>query len=190
MDPLPHWSLWLTLWAVLVMGAVTDIRYGIIPNWLSYGAIVLGLGTAAWMGGLDNGFSGIMTALGSSFLAMLIVGGPFAVMFSLGGFGGGDVKLMAGAGAIIAHIPSALTIMFYALLVSAVMALIVMFARRIVGRTFARLGHAVLLSFYRLKPQMPTDSPRIPFAFAMMIGAIIAGVEMLARQPAATTLSP
>lgn len=72
---------------------VEDIARREIPNWIPVAGIVGGMGAAVWM----SGWSG----LGSSLLGTLAGFLVFLVFYMLGGMGGGDVKLMAGLGAVL-----------------------------------------------------------------------------------------
>jgi prepilin peptidase CpaA len=84
------------VWIALVFGSlaiVDDLVRRRISNWIAVGALLSGLALQiaghGWRGGLD-GLLGTLTG-GAVFLAFYI----------LGGMGGGDVKLMAGFGALL-----------------------------------------------------------------------------------------
>lgn len=169
-----------TAFAVLVLvlaaAAAWDIRRQIVPNHVAYPAIVLGLvgwtAVGAWQGrALELGGASLVAAL-AAFIPMLF-------LFTAGGFGGGDVKLMTAVGALSASWQCVLATAVYSLLVGAAMAVVVMIRRRIVWRTLKRIGTAAMIAFARVKPDMPTDSPRIPFAAAVAVGGTLAGVEHL-----------
>jgi prepilin peptidase CpaA len=85
---------------VAAIAAVTDLRSGLIPNWLTLGALTLALGARVVLGAITHGFHGAVIAAGSclagAFLCALIPG----AMYWLGGAGGGDVKLFAAIGAL------------------------------------------------------------------------------------------
>ena len=72
---------------------VEDIVRREIPNWIPITAIAGGIGSAVCM----SGWSG----LGSSLLGMIAGFLVFLAFYMLGGMGGGDVKLMAGLGAVL-----------------------------------------------------------------------------------------
>ena len=84
------------------MAAWTDWRTGLIPNWLSLGAISLGiLGhfVSGWLaGGLRTGAVEAGLALAGLVLCCLAPG----FMYLKGGMGGGDLKLFAALGALAA----------------------------------------------------------------------------------------
>ncbi|PZN12985.1 MAG: prepilin peptidase [Bacillota bacterium] len=74
--------------ALAAAGAAWDIRTGRIPNGLTVPALAVGLLYAARH-----------DALLSSLVGTFLVGGIYAVLFALGGMGGGDVKFGAALGA-------------------------------------------------------------------------------------------
>jgi prepilin peptidase CpaA len=85
---------YLALLIVLLLPAMLiDIRRHRIPNWLTLPAWVIGIGLHAILGGWDGFLEG-----GAGWLLMFGLMFPF---FILGWMGAGDVKLMAGVGAIV-----------------------------------------------------------------------------------------
>jgi prepilin peptidase CpaA len=87
----------LILLALLVAAAFTDLAYGKVHNWCTFPAIMLGLMLAYISGGIDERgrFNLVQSVLG-----ILLTGGIFGVLFLLGGFGAGDVKLAVAVGAL------------------------------------------------------------------------------------------
>lgn len=83
----------LTALAIAAVAVYTDTKRGIIPNRLTFPALVLGIGLHATLGGLDGAkFAASGAALG---LALFLL--PFLV----GNMGAGDVKLLAALGAFV-----------------------------------------------------------------------------------------
>ena len=82
-------------WAVFigVVASIEDLRRRQIPNWIPAAAILGGLAIAL----RDHGLSGA----GSSLLGLCAGFAVFFVFYALGAMGGGDVKLMAGFGAVL-----------------------------------------------------------------------------------------
>lgn len=88
------------LGAVVVIAAVTDVRYRRIPNWLTLPAAAVGLGINAFAGlGFWPALWGLLAALGIFFL-----------FFAVGFMGAGDGKLMAAVGAFVGW-PRIVTVM-------------------------------------------------------------------------------
>ncbi len=79
--------------AVGVAALVEDVGWRRVSNWTSGGALVAGLSAHA----ITHGWKGlIVSALGAG------AGfGVFLVFYLLSGMGGGDIKLMAGFGALL-----------------------------------------------------------------------------------------
>lgn len=112
-----NWHIWLVA-ATLVVAAVIDGWMLKVPNWLTYPMIFSGwiysFNTFGWTG---LGFSLLATIVG---LAMLLP------LYSVGGMGAGDVKLLAGVGAWVGthghpqNYWGGLIVMFYAFCATAV----------------------------------------------------------------------
>jgi len=84
------------VWIAILVGVaatVDDLRRRQIANWIPVAALVGGLAwqisQSGWRGALD------------SLLGTVAGFGVFLVFYLLGGMGGGDVKLMAGFGALL-----------------------------------------------------------------------------------------
>jgi prepilin peptidase CpaA len=90
MAPLP---LTVTALAFVSLCAVSDIRTRRIPNALTASGMLAGLAVNS----LSRGAPGFFDSLTGLVLSGLVLLAPFA----LGGIGGGDVKMMAGVGAIV-----------------------------------------------------------------------------------------
>lgn len=96
--------------ALTAVGAVYDWRTGHIPNWLTLGALGVGVVGHAALGLAGNPHPGVV-ATGRAFDAL--TGAAFSllgaatcavvplVLYRLGAIGGGDVKLLAALGAIL-----------------------------------------------------------------------------------------
>jgi prepilin peptidase CpaA len=85
-----NWVAWLVT-VVLIVGSVIDAIELKVPNWLTYPFIISG-----WI------YAGIalgLTGLGWSVLGTLVAMACLLPMYSIGGMGAGDVKLLAGVGA-------------------------------------------------------------------------------------------
>lgn len=85
-----YWGMIWT-WGLVVAGII-DWQTGYIPDFISWGGIIISLGKAAWEAYLPEAVA-----------AMLCLGGLLALLylFSKGGLGWGDVKLLAAVGAVL-----------------------------------------------------------------------------------------
>ncbi len=165
---------------VLALAGLWDWRTHRVPNWLTYPAMVLGVvwwGLWGWLdGGAERGVIESVVGLGSGLI-------PFAIIFAAGGLGGGDVKLMGAVGALSAHWQCVLAGAFYAFVIGALMAVILMFHHGLIRQTLGRILGAALAGAAATKGPEPVDSPRVPFGMAIAFGAALAGLEVLAGLP-------
>lgn len=88
--------------AVTAVAAVVDWKTGEIPNALTFGALGLAPLGHAVFGYREAGPTGAVYGVAFSFAGLLLCGLVPFVLFRLGGGGGGDVKLLAALGAILA----------------------------------------------------------------------------------------
>lgn len=77
--------------AVLIVAAVIDGRQLRVPNWLTFPMVFAGLAYNAWA----TGWLGLESAISGMVVGLLCL----LPLYSVGGMGAGDVKLMAGIGA-------------------------------------------------------------------------------------------
>jgi len=84
------------VWIAILVGVAAvmdDLGRRHIANWIPAAALAGGFG---WQIG-SNGWAGALTAAGGTVAGFVV----FLVFYLLGGMGGGDVKLMAGFGALL-----------------------------------------------------------------------------------------
>jgi prepilin peptidase CpaA len=84
------------VWIAILVGlaaSIDDLARRHISNWIPAAALAGGFG---WQIG-QGGWHGALTALGGTIAGFAV----FLVFYLLGGMGGGDVKLMAGFGALL-----------------------------------------------------------------------------------------
>ena len=83
----------IVLTTLLITAIYTDLRWSLIPNWLTFSAIAIGIFLQAWIGGLH----GVLASLAGLCVGM----GLFILPYACRAIGAGDVKLMAAIGSII-----------------------------------------------------------------------------------------
>lgn len=125
-----------------------DLRTRTISNWTTFGAMAAGL--------LYHSVTGGWSGLGSSLIGLIVGFCAFLVFYLLGGMGGGDVKLMAGFGAILGGAVASGQAAIFAAGVGGVLALAVLGVRWL--RALSRR-------------QTIANSPFIPYAPAITAGA-------------------
>lgn len=94
--------MYFVLAAVLAAGmaAWTDWKTGLIPNWLSFGAILLGILGHFAAGFLAGGLRAGAVEAGLSLVGVALCSLAPGFMYWKGGMGGGDLKLFAALGAL------------------------------------------------------------------------------------------
>src|SRR5688572_10689038 len=76
---------------VLIVAAWIDGKELRVPNWITFPMVLSGIAFNVWM----SGWSG----LGAALLGTVVGLATLLPLYSVGGMGAGDVKLMAGMGA-------------------------------------------------------------------------------------------
>jgi prepilin peptidase CpaA len=153
-------QIWIAI-AVGVAAMVDDLARRHIANWIPVAALAGGIG---WQVGRD-GAHGLLTALGGAALGF----GAFLVFYLLGGMGGGDVKLMAGFGALLgaSHILEAA---LWAAGIGGVLALGAIGWQSVAPAAARISGKAGV----RLTPQEKERNATIPYAPAITFGVWLA----------------
>ncbi len=179
-----HYVDWVILAGVLIAAAVCDLRRGVVYNWLTYPAIVVGLALGAAQGAAAGHAGDVF------FDRILGFGIGFGILFIaylMGGMGGGDVKLMGAVGAFLG-VRDTLDAVMYSLLVGVVIGLVVVVWRGQMIAVLRRLATAVRilpLPTAKMDEAVPTSTWRVPFGFAVCVGTlwhlgeVIAGRSLL-----------
>jgi prepilin peptidase CpaA len=102
-ESLPHQHVvFIVAIAVAAVAGITDWRRGEIPNWLTYGALVLGpMLHVGRMIVAHETMDAALTEGGYSIVGALVCVVVPAMMYRQGAIGGGDLKLLAGIGAML-----------------------------------------------------------------------------------------
>ena len=108
-----HWPIWLVS-VVLVVAAVIDGWALKVPNWITFPMIVAG-----WVYSFAaGGATGLGWSLAGSVVGLLLL----YPLYSVGGMGAGDVKLLAGIGAWV-HVEHTWQVFVATTIVGAIMAI-------------------------------------------------------------------
>lgn len=162
---------WL-LAALMIVAAIWDLRHRKIPNWLTGVGFVTGLMAQIALGGS----AGLLSALKGVALALLV----YVPLYALRGVGGGDLKLMAAAGAI-AGPKNWLLIFVTTALLGGVCAIVLALSRGMLGRTMRNTGRILaalvcLRAPYASHPELDVTRPE---ALRLPHGALIAAATLL-----------
>jgi prepilin peptidase CpaA len=84
-----------------VVATATDVRKGVIPNWLTFGGMAIGLISNVALGYSTGGRAGAIRSAAMSGLGLVLCGLVPAFLFYRKRLGGGDVKLFAAIGAVL-----------------------------------------------------------------------------------------
>jgi prepilin peptidase CpaA len=145
-------------------GAAFDLRWRRIPNNLTGAAVLIAFLVNTLMGGVRG--------LLGSLAACLLAGAVFAVMFFMGGMGGGDVKLMA-AIAAFAGVGHLTQLLLSTALAGGVFALVVALARGALGDTLRNLFGG-LWPGRTPKDHSPQRAPLyLPYGVPIAVGALL-----------------
>ncbi len=161
----------LLLLGLLVSAALIDMRRHRVPNLISLGGLVLGLGLNVWL--LGPGTEGLLAALGGVLLGLLV----FLPFYATGGMGAGDVKLMAMVGAYLDPL-HALLAAGLSLAAGSLMGLGILLMRRGTGcmarryeSTFQCLAVTGKWSYVPPAADEPAAA-RFPYALAIALGTL------------------
>ena len=155
--------VWISLPFILAFASYGEIRERRIPNWLTLGAIALGLGAATIEGGIAG--------LGDSALGLAIAGGLFLPFCLLGVVGGGDMKLMAAVGAIVGW-PMVLRVLCDTCIAGGVISVAILAWNGVLLTTLANVFR-IMVGMPR-RQQGLRNPPMVPYALAITLGTLIA----------------
>ena len=155
--------IWIALPFILAFACYGEIKERRIPNWLTLGGIVLGLGSAAIEGGVQG--------LSDSTLGLAIAGGLFLPFCLLGVVGGGDMKLMAAVGAITGW-PMVLRVVTDTCIAGGLIAIAIMAWNGVLLTTLADVFR-IMVGMPRRKRGL-RNPPMVPYALAITIGTLVA----------------
>jgi prepilin peptidase CpaA len=138
------------------LAALVDVRSRRIPNWLTGGALLVGVGLNLWL----RGASGLPFAL----LGALLGGAILLPFYALRVMGAGDVKLLAALGAVVG--PQALImVVLYAVVVGGVISVVRLALHRRLAMSF--------FDVVRRPTQMRLSGVKAPYGVAIASGVYL-----------------
>jgi prepilin peptidase CpaA len=138
------------------LGAVLDVRARRIPNWLTGSALLGGLVLHVWL----TGASGALVALAGAALGLVLLL-PF---YALRAMGAGDVKLLAGVGALVGP-QMLISVAVYGGVVGGLLSLGALLVH---GRLFGALHEVLVLRTVPVRTGLKT-----PYAVAIAAGTLL-----------------
>ncbi len=146
------WLIGLSL-VIGLAASIEDLWRRRVSNVIALSAFVSGVAAQMWLHGL--------TGLWDSLLGTVIGFGVFLIFFLMGGMGGGDIKLMAGFGAILGSKLIVVAAMMTAI-VGGLMALVYLIVKKV--RRMARPADGAAT---------PLRKEAIPYAPAITLGVLL-----------------
>jgi len=182
---LPHFSSmlqdvsFLVALTTSVVACWTDLRTGHIPNWLSLGALGVGLALATCRGLVAHeGLLGLIAAPAAAMVGGAVCGFVPYVLWTKGGLGGGDIKLFAALGVLCGPKWGAYA-ETYAFAAGLVYAAVVLLARGRLSPVMGNLRTMVsnaLRSKTRRQPLRHELMTPVKFAPAILVGTCAAAL--------------
>lgn len=154
----------LLLLLILALAALTDWRRHRIPNWLTYGALIVGLLLQYTF--LDG--EGVLTGLKGAGVGLIM----FLPFYLTGGMGAGDVKLMAAVGTYLGPM-AVFTSACFALVAGGCVALYLILRSGELASLYRR--YLVMITARTLVPAEPGSVARhrFPFSSAIATGTLV-----------------
>ena len=149
-----------------IAAVAEDLWHRQISNWTSLAALTGGLGLHLY----EKGAQGIVTAFGSALAGF----GVFLAFYLLGGMGGGDIKLMAGFGAVLGKPSILIDAALYAAAIGGLMAVLVLLTRVILSLIRSNKAKAKAADLGSTDSAAAEKRASIPYAPAITLGVWLA----------------
>ena len=158
----------LFLSGVLLTGAINDVRFHKIPNWLTYPTMFIAIIYHTALKGAD----GILFSLGGVSLGM----GVLIIPYLMGAMGAGDTKFMGAIGGLLGPHGAFLTFLFSAL-IGGLFALLFLVADRGFKESAGRHEKVLSLFFFKLKggslsPSRGEKETKLCYGLAIVLGTV------------------
>jgi len=167
-----NFQLWISIvaTATVLSAALHDYRSRLIPNVITFAAMLTGLA----MHGLHNGWSGLSYSLSG----LAVGGGLLLIFYLLGGMGADDVKLLAGVGALVGA-EKVFAVFVLTVIAGGVMAIGQIAINHSLKNIFSRIKNFVVALSYKnhFRVEENINGPlknSLPYGVAIAIGTLTA----------------
>ena len=156
------------IWSLVL--AALDIRHRRLPNWLTLGGVLVAFACRLGYGGLDSLVSGLAAAA--------VAGGFMLLPFLLRGAGGGDVKMLFAAGAVVGW-ASVLFLLWYTSLAGLALGIVMIVFGHLDASRLKHLFRVLCDWRYDRKagaltlPDRENQRVRVPFSIAIGVGLLL-----------------
>ncbi len=155
--------------AILILASINDLFYKKIPNWLTFSSLLFGIIFQS----VFRGYDGFIFSLQGAGIGFVI---PF-IIYLAGGFGAGDVKLMAAIGSLVG--PKEIFIIFiFSSLLSGIWAIILLSIHGFILHTLKRYYTILKTLFFArqlvyIPPLSREKGLKIRFGIMVALGTLI-----------------
>lgn len=158
------------LFVLIIIAFFWDVKYHKLPNWLTAGAMVIGIVFHL----ITDGINGLIF----SFLGLLVAGGIFLILYIFKALGAGDVKLFAAIGAIVG-VEFVLYMMMYSIVVAGLIAIVILlftrtFLHKMTSALFHFIGSIISKDLGQMEEFKATKGTKFPFMYAVLPAIILA----------------
>ncbi len=155
--------------AVLLIAAITDVRFHKIPNWLTYPSVIVAFIYHISLKGLD----GLLFSIEGVGIGVIALG----IFYFMGGTGAGDVKLMGVVGGFLGP-KGAFVAFLFSSIVGGIYSLMLMVLHGYLKQAAVRYGAIVkTLALTRRLIYIPSakwePKPRLCYGIAIALGTVI-----------------
>lgn len=159
----------LFLTGILIIAVVTDLRFRKIPNWLTFPAMLIGIGYHTYM----HSYHGLIFSVSGLFLGIAL----FIPFYLAAGMGAGDVKLLGGVGAVLG-VKGVFIAFLGTGIIGGVYALIVLAIHGYLGETVKRYwamftAFVITRKFLYIPPGGTKKMPALCYGVAIASGTLI-----------------
>lgn len=159
----------LFLTGILIIAVATDIRSHKIPNWLTFPAMLIGIGCHTY----THGYHGLIFSISGLFLGIAL----FIPFYFAAGMGAGDVKLLGCVGAVLG-VKGVFISFLGTTIIGGVYAIILLVMHGYLWETMKRYwaiftAFVITRKIMYIPPENPERMPALIYGVAIALGTIL-----------------